>query len=215
MKKSFVALLIVFVLVLAVALGINATRGETAEKTYQAAENSSRTLEPSVAIESPKLSGASNSPEPSRIPETQKPTEETVEVKTTEPPKLATDREIELIARTIWGEAEVVDSTAERAAVAWCILNRVDDSGNSIESVILAPYQFYCREDGNVPAWAVELAEDVVGRWEREHAGEKSVGRTLPADYLYFIGDGWHNHFSIEWRSTDYWDWSLPDPYKT
>lgn len=128
-------------------------------------------------------------------------------------PKLATDHDIELIARTIWGEAEAVDETKERAAVAWCILNRVNSSGDAIESVILAPYQFYCRVDGIVPQWAVELAEDVVRRWEKEHAGETNVGRTLPAEYLYFVGDGWHNHFSIDWQSTDYWDWSLPDPY--
>lgn len=143
--------------------------------------------------------------------------EGTEKLETPEPvtiPKIATAYDIELIARTIWGEAEVVKSTAERAAVAWCILNRVDDSGKPIESVILAPHQFCCREDGNVPAWAVELAEDVVERWERERAGETNVGRTIPADYLYFVGDGWRNYFSIEWKSTEYWDWSMPNPYE-
>ena len=45
--------------------------------------------------------------------------------------------EVELIGRTIWGEADGVKSEAERAAVAWCILNRVDASGQTIEEVAL------------------------------------------------------------------------------
>ncbi len=132
---------------------------------------------------------------------------------TCEIPELATERDVELIARVMWGEATIVKSSAERAAVAWCILNRVDESGDSIEATVLAPHQFVCREGDEVPTWALELAEDVVDRWEREHAGESDVGRTLPAEYRHFIGDGWHNYFSVEWNSTDYWDWSLPDPY--
>lgn len=128
-------------------------------------------------------------------------------------PDLATAYDIELIARTIWGEAEIVKSRAEQAAVAWCVLNRVDLYGKPIEEIVLAPYQFAPRLRGDVPAYFIELAEDVVDRWEREHAGYEDVGRTLPADYTFFVGDGWRNHFSIVWKSTDYWDWSLPDPY--
>lgn len=128
-------------------------------------------------------------------------------------PDLASDYDVELIARTIWGEAEVVNSKAEQAAVAWCVLNRVDAHGKSIEQTVLAPYQFAPRLKGDVPEYFIELAADVVDRWEREHAGFEDVGRTLPADYEFFVGDGRHNHFSIEWKSKDYWDWSLPDPY--
>lgn len=129
-------------------------------------------------------------------------------------PKLATAHDIDLIARTIWGEAEGVQSKAEQAAVAWCILNRVDSYEDSIESVVLAPHQFYCRTwDDTVPSYFTELAEDVVHRWEQEHAGYTNVGRTLPAGYLFFLGDGERNHFTIEWQGTNYWDWSLPDPY--
>ena len=197
MKKSFLALLAVFIFVLAVVLSVGATQDEGTKKSH-------KTPEPSMAVEYP---------EPSTIPETPKPTEEAFEIEAAEPPTLATDREVELIARTIWGEAEVVQSRVEQAAVAWCILNRVDSSGKTIESVITAPYQFYYRTDDNLPSWALELAEDVLWRWGRERAGETDVGRTLPAGYLYFIGDGRRNHFSIEWKSTDYWDWSLPDPY--
>ena len=122
--------------------------------------------------------------------------------------------EVELIGRTIWGEAEGVKSEAERAAVAWCILNRVDDTGKTIEEVVTAPKQFHgYRPEGECPQRHLDLAADVLTRWMAEKDGAEDVGRVLPADYLYFIGDGERNHFSIKYQSTDFWDWSLTDPY--
>ena len=126
--------------------------------------------------------------------------------------------EVELIGRTIWGEADGVKSKAERAAVAWCILNRVDSRGQTIEEVVTAPEQFagYRPADkwGECPQRHLDLAADVLARWYAEKDGAQDVGRVLPAEYRFFIGDGERNHFSIRWKSTDYWDWSLPDPYK-
>lgn len=149
--------------------------------------------------------------------------EESVEeTKETAPPvEVEEDREldpaeVELIGRTIWGEAEGVKSEAERAAVAWCILNRVDARGQTIEEVVTAPEQFKgYRTWGECPQRHLDLAADVLARWYAEKDGAEDVGRVLPADYQYFIGDGERNHFSIEWKSTDYWDWSLHDPYIT
>lgn len=135
----------------------------------------------------------------------------------TEPETKAPDvrtKNIELIGRTIWGEAGGVESTAERAAVAWCILNRVDATGKTIEEVVTAPSQFYgYRAEGDVPEEHLELAEDVLARWEAEKNGTCASGRTLPAGYLYFTGDGQRNHFTKTWGGTDYWTWSLPNPY--
>lgn len=124
-------------------------------------------------------------------------------------------KEIELVGRTIWGEAMGVKSTAERAAVAWCILNRVDAWGQSIEEVVTKPHQFQgYRPKGECPQEHLDLAVDVLLRWKAEKAGAKNIGRVLPADYLYFIGDGERNHFSTEYPCANYWDWSLTDPYK-
>jgi hypothetical protein len=128
-------------------------------------------------------------------------------------PSLASAYEIELIARTIWGEAGGIKNTAEQAAVAWCILNRVDRRGQSIDAVVLEPNQFWCVTWEEIPDSIYQLAQDVVFRWERERAGYENVGRTLPAEYEYFTGDGIKNYFTAEWQSTNYWDWSLPDPY--
>lgn len=121
----------------------------------------------------------------------------------------------ELIGRTIWGEAGGIESTAERAAVAWCILNRVDAWSQTVEQVVTDPYQFQGYRDwGECPQEHIDLAADVLARWAKEKEGATEVGRVLPADYLFFIGDGAHNHFTADYRGTDYWDWSLTDPYK-
>lgn len=124
-------------------------------------------------------------------------------------------RALELVARAIWGEAEGVQSKAEQAAVAWCIFNRVDATGQTIEEVVTAPNQFHglYRLEGDVPEYFIQLAEDVMLRWRMEQVGHEDVGRTLPKDYLYFIGDGERNHFSKEWKGSDYWDWTLESPY--
>lgn len=123
----------------------------------------------------------------------------------------------ELIGRTIWGEAGGVPSATERAAVAWCVLNRADAWEQSIGEVVTAPLQFqgYRPEEiwGECPQEHIDLAEDVLERWLAEKDGAEDVGRVLPAEYLYFIGDGEHNYFSAEYMSGDYWDWSLVTPY--
>jgi hypothetical protein len=123
---------------------------------------------------------------------------------------------IELLGRTIWGEAEGVTDTAEQAAVAWCVLNRMDATGKTLEEVVTAPNQFvgFYRVNGEVPEQFLQLAEDVLNRWRLEQSGVEHVGRVLPAEYIYFHGDGARNHFRKDYQSTDYWDWSLETPYK-
>lgn len=135
----------------------------------------------------------------------------------TEALTLWTGADLELIAQTVWAEARGVESRAEQAAVVWCILNRVDAGtwGDTISQVVTSPSQFAWDPHSPVEAEFVELAEDVCRRWAAEKAGASDVGRTLPAEYLYFEGDGRHNHFRTEWEK-DWgrtWDWSLPAPY--
>lgn len=128
------------------------------------------------------------------------------------------ESDVILIAKTLYGECRGVESTRERAAVVWCILNRVDASGyacgRSIEYVITFKNQF--AYDENAPVWESlkEIAYDVLIRWHDEKQGAQNVGRVLPPEYIYFIGDGKRNHFSVEWKSKTYWDWSLPSPYE-
>ena len=130
--------------------------------------------------------------------------------------RLYSDADAEIIAKIVWAEARGVKTTAEKAAVIWCILNRYDAGyGESIAAVATAPNQFAYHEDAPVDDELMELALDVLGRWQAEQEGTADVGRTLPADYYYFDGDGVANHFrQLYNRDGSAWNWSLPSPYE-
>ncbi len=120
----------------------------------------------------------------------------------------------ELIAKTIYGEACGV-SPMEQAAVAWCILNRADAYGVSVEAVVTAPYQFLgYKEYMPITPEIYDIAVDVLTRHAKEKMGETDVGRVLPSNYLWFSGDMVHNYFRDGYSlSSNTWDWSLPNPY--
>lgn len=126
-----------------------------------------------------------------------------------------TEEDVIYLAKTVYGEARGLSRT-EQSAVVWTILNRCDDSrfGESIIDVITAPKQFAGYKSTHpVDPDIRELVIDVLNRWEREKSGETNVGRTLPKDYLYFRGDGYHNYFTKSWNSRNVWDWSFDSPY--
>lgn len=133
-------------------------------------------------------------------------------------PVLWTEEEVEAVAKTVWGESVITGSDQEMSAVAWCILNRVDSSAyaDSIMEVVTQYRQFHgYDEDNPVDEHIKGLVLDVFGRWAAEKQGQEDVGRTLPAEYLFFWGDGLHNHFTTEYQGGEKWDWSLPNPYET
>lgn len=127
--------------------------------------------------------------------------------------------EVDLIAKTLYGECRGVASTTEKAAVVWCILNRVDAKGyacgKSVEYVVTFKNQFkgYDASHPVIPELK-KLAEDVLIRHHREQEGETDVGRILPKEYIYFIGDTKRNYFTTEFLGKDYWEWSLDSPYE-
>ena len=120
------------------------------------------------------------------------------------------------------GEAGGVPSMTERSGTLWISCNRVDSDDpffpDSLEAVIEQRWQF----DGYTPGGTYtqedyDLAVDVFERWYREKHGETAaeVGRTLPADYLFFTGDGVHNYFTKTQNGTPYvWGSELISPYK-
>ncbi len=122
------------------------------------------------------------------------------------------------IAKTVYGEARGC-STTEQAAVIWCILNRVDSELNympdDIVGVITQKNQFLGYDPEHpVTLDIYNLTIDVLTRWVMEKNGEIDVGRVLPKDYLYFVGDGTSNHFRNEYKGGSTWDWSLESPYE-
>jgi hypothetical protein len=125
-----------------------------------------------------------------------------------------------MIAKTMYGEGRGIASITEQACVAWTILNRVDAGYGSIFAIITSPNQFcYSEEFPTVDDYdrdLVNLALDVIERWEKEHDGEINVGRVLPSEYLWFGGEKGHNWFRDDYRKFDnIWDYSLPSPYES
>ena len=87
------------------------------------------------------------------------------------------DPDAVLIAQTIYAESRGVDGTDHKAAVAWCILNRVDDPrwGDSIREVVTQRHQFAWDADAPVTDELLALAAGraaamgtgKAGRWRR------------------------------------------------
>ena len=128
----------------------------------------------------------------------------------------ASEDEIAL-AKMVWGEARGCSAT-EQAAAVWCALNRVDSDDPYYPDTIIGVVSQRGQFEGYSPDYPIEddilaLVQDVVSRWQREKAGEVDVGRVLPKEYLFFHGDGAHNHVRIGFHDTAHWDWSLPSPY--
>lgn len=123
----------------------------------------------------------------------------------------------ELIARAMYGECRGIESTMEQAAVAWTILNRVDDPRfpGTVKDVVTQPSQFTGYKPGNpIDPELLAIAQDVLSRWQRERDGEQEVGRVLPAEYVFFVGRNGRNYFGYEWPVAKTWDWSAEDVYK-
>lgn len=140
----------------------------------------------------------------------------TPEPEATPAPYIPDETEVEMLARVIWGEARGVPSDMEKAAVVWCVLNRVDGDAwpDTVAEVVTQPNQF-TGYSPDYPATEEHkaLAADVLTRWERERREGGDVGRVLPVEYVFFNGDGQHNHFRTEYRGGKYWDWTLENPY--
>ena len=111
-----------------------------------------------------------------------------------------TVEEIIYIMKALYGEANAVESKAERSMVVWVILNRLDTPGygfgDSIEEIITKPFQFTGYLESNpITDRSFEVVCDVIMRWEAEKRGETNVGRTIPKEVLFFHVDHGHNAF--------------------
>lgn len=207
-----ISLVICVLVTLLVATACTDDTVNTVPETSKPTMQMPSTSEPSTEGTHPET-GPSTEPET----ETSAPTE-SIEPEEIVPEWRPDQESIDALAKTLWGECRGVKSKAHQAAVAWCVLNRVDTGhwGNTVLSVVSAPYQFSgYKESFPVTDELAALAEDVLIRWHAEKEGQTDVGRVLPKEYIYFVGDGTYNYFAKEWRSKDYWDWSLPTPYKS
>lgn len=119
-----------------------------------------------------------------------------------------------MATKVMVAEAGGVYPLSHRAAVVWCILNRVDATGSSISSIITAPHQFAWFPSKSYSQEQYDLVKDIFTRWLLEKEGFENVGRVLPKEYKWFHGDGYQNHFRNAYSGGyTIWDWSLPSPY--
>ena len=136
-------------------------------------------------------------------------------------PRLYSDEDAAAFAKLVWGEGRgipdngIVSGRCQQAAIMWVVLNRYDAGyGDSIMEVLTAPNQFVGYSDSNpVDPDLLELAYDVLDRWNREKHDETMVGRVIPADYFWFRGDGTYNYFRNDYNGNEHWAWELRDPY--
>ena len=135
-------------------------------------------------------------------------------------PRLYSDEDAIALAKLTWGEArgvpdlkingQVISTRTQQAAVMWTVLNRFDAGyEESILEVITAKGQFHgYSEEHPVDEELLELAYDVLDRWNAEKHGE-TVVRELPSGYLWFHGDGTWNWFRDAYKNGNKWDWSV------
>ena len=123
---------------------------------------------------------------------------------------------VDMLAKILYREARGVVSDDEKAAVVWCVLNRVDDGRwpDTIAGVVTQRHQFAWNPKTPVTDDLRALALDVVVRWQLEKRGYADVGRVLPAEYVFFSGARGRNWFRTKYRGGKTWAWGLPSPYK-
>lgn len=131
-------------------------------------------------------------------------------------------KDIIALCRVTLGEAGCC-SDIQKAAVVWCVLNRVDASNKTIYEVASDKGQFH----GYNEKWVVREEElmivlDVLCRWQNEkYTGVTDPGRVLPKNYLYFASGGKDkdgmliNVFrdSYDFKTANYWNFDCLNPY--
>lgn len=113
------------------------------------------------------------------------------------------DELAERAARLVYGEYRGSDY-AQQTAPLWCVCNRADAWGWTIDEVMDADHFHGLGYAGAVSEYYVDLAREVFARWALEKEGYLDVGRTLGAEYLYFHGDGAVNIYRTEYTGGVY-----------
>lgn len=120
-------------------------------------------------------------------------------VNLSEPVAKYTSEEITLVCQTVYGEARGC-SKEEQQLVAWCICNRADYSGTSVEQVVTANRQFHGYDPENpVTEEIFENVTEVLEAWSRNEEALVYEPYATTTEYRYFSGDGRHNWYREEW----------------
>ena len=147
---------------------------------------------PSVSLTLP-LTDESQSVEPVSFDEESEP------INLSEPVAKYTSEEITVVCQTVYGEARGCRKK-EQQLVVWCICNRADYSGTSIEQVVTASRQFHGYDPENpVTEEIFENVTEVLEAWSRNEEALVYEPYATTTEYRYFSGDGRHNWYREEW----------------
>ena len=125
--------------------------------------------------------------------------EESEPINLSEPVAKYTSEEITLVCQAVYGEARGC-SKEEQQLVVWCICNRADYSGTSIEQVVTASRQFHGYDPENpVTEEIFENVTEVLEAWSRNEEALVYEPYATTTEYRYFSGDGRHNWYREEW----------------
>lgn len=112
-----------------------------------------------------------------------------------------TDDEIDMLAKTVWGEAGICCSEEWRLVI-WTVLQRVDDDRfpDTIAEVITARRQFLgYHEDHPIDEEIRALCVAEVADWIHGVQPPTLEPYAPTAPYYFFEGDGRHNWYREEW----------------
>lgn len=249
-----VALVVILTICLVVALAAKRTAAEP-ETTQTRESAAATTVAPEDTTVTPETGGKTVSIRFVYTPTTEERTEamatiEIVETEVvtepteTEPQESAWDRafreakasvnmaDARILALSIQGEAALARTTAEKAAVAWVILNAIEcreygfSNIHSVSDVVKNPaaiqgYTTLKKRGVEPEAEYLELAIDVLARYAMECAGWEWVGRVIPSTYHWWMGDGYRTNYfcnvyhygSLATAKANAWDWSWASPY--
>ena len=114
------------------------------------------------------------------------------------------EADAEMLARLIYTEARGVESRDEQAAVAWCVLNRVDDDRwpDMVAEVVTQKGQFAYDKDAPIEDELYDIAVEVLTAW----TSSDETARTLPREYVFFSGRNGHNYFRDAYKGGNTWN---------
>ena len=113
-----------------------------------------------------------------------------------------TDRDVEILAKTVWGEARDC-APEEWRLVVWTVLQRVGAAGwgDTIEAVATAKYQFAgYRASNPVDPGIRETVAAELANWASGAAPPTHPVYAPTTPYFYFDGDGKNNYFREAWQ---------------
>lgn len=110
--------------------------------------------------------------------------------------------EVEMLAKTVWGEARGCTKDEQRLVV-WTVLQRVDNDywACTINEVLTEDRQFvgYC-DTNPIDEEIYELCYEELLKWHNNEEPPTHEVFASSTPYYFFTGDGKHNWFSEEWK---------------